>query len=158
MDSIFNEAMSRSIQANLALKTLYCFSLFFILPISLFGASGWLGMMTGGGFLPAPILMWLLLIVWRLVYVVRYRNALDSLKSNKFLFLLRKISILLMVVGIMASLTIFIRRPITEFVFRNVGDDGIAYVIVGLWIYCISLAALFLGAGGFEVSRKFSKT
>jgi len=140
----------------LPLKILYCVSLVSLLPVSFFGATGWIGMMTGGGFLPGPVLMWLVLVLWRLIYVVRHSDALASTQSNKFIYLLRQFSFLLMVAGVLTTLSIFVRRPLAGLVFKNVGDGGIAYAIVGFWIYCISLASLSLGLVLFELSRKFS--
>ena len=66
--------------------------------------------------------------------------------------LLRGMGILLMIVGSSAALLIVFIRPLTLAIFGRPGDGGVAYFVVGVFLYVISLAG-WLGIILFEASR-----
>ena len=148
--------MSMERKASNSLKWLYCLTLAaMIFPVGLSGGSGWIGMATGGGLLGGVPFLPLLLVGWavyRIVQVVRSPNALDVYVSGDFVKLLRGMGILLMIVGSSAALLIVFIRPLTLAIFGRPGDGGVAYFVVGVFLYVISLAG-WLGIILFEASR-----
>ncbi len=145
-------------EAGRVLKWLYCLSLIAVIfPSGLFGASGWIGLATGGGMLSGglvPLLVLFAAFVYRIVLVVRDPHRLDAYVTSTPLKLLRGFGVFLMVAGLLGSLAIFFIGPLALGIFGKPGDAGVAYFVVGLAISLISSAGL-PGVLVFEASRLF---
>jgi hypothetical protein len=143
-------------KAGKLLKWLYCLTLVaMIFPSGLLGASGMVGMATGGGLMSYGMFIGLLFVIgllYRIFLVVRFQNTLDAFVSGKFVKALRGVGIFLMVVGLSASLLIFFIKPLTLAIFGQSGGNGIAFFVVGVFLYFISALA-WLGIIVFEISR-----
>lgn len=146
------------IEASRSIKWLYCLTLIAgIFPSGIFGASGWVGLATGGGMLGAgmiPLVILLAAFIYRIVVVSRQPHTLDAHVPNARIKLLRRFGIFLMSAGLIGSLAIFFIRPLALGIFGKPGDAGVAFFVVGLFVYLISSAGL-LGLIVFEASRLF---
>lgn len=145
-------------EARRSLKWLYCLTLIAaIFPSGLFGATGWVGLATGGGMLRAGIFALAILLaifIYRIVLVVRSPHTLDAYITSTPVKLLRYLGIFLMVAGLIGSFAIFFIRPLTLGIFGQPGDSGVAFFVMGVMLYLISSAGL-AGLLMFEASRLF---
>lgn len=145
-------------EASHSLKWLYCLTLITaIFPSGLFGAAGWVGLATGGGLLGGGIIALAILLaifIYRIVLVVRSPHTLDAYIASTRIKLMRYSGIFLMTVGLIGSFTIFFVKPLALGIFGRPGDSGVAFFIVGVFVYLISSAGL-LGLLIFEASRLF---
>lgn len=146
------------IEASRSLKWLYCLTLVTIIfPSGMFGASGWMGLVTGGGLFSGGIfaLIFLLAIfIYRIVVVARNPSTLDAYVASARIKLLRYLAIFMMGAGLIGSITIFFVRPLALKLFGSPGDSGVAFLVVGIFVYLLSSAGV-LGLLMFEVSRLF---
>lgn len=146
-----------ALPASKPLKWLYCLTLAaMVVPAGILGASGAVGMATGGGLMGGgPIISLLLMVgvVYRIYKVVRVPNTLDSVASSGFGKVLCWLGILLMVVGLGASLLIFSIKPLTLAIFGQAEHIGAAFFVVGFFLYLFS-AAGWLGIILFECGRR----
>jgi len=138
------------------LKWLYCLTLVaMIVPSGLLGASGAVGMATGGGLIGGGPIVALLLVagmVYRIYQVVRFSGALDVYVSGSGGKVVHGLGIFLMIVGLAASLLVFFIKPLTLAIFGQAGDAGVAFFVVGVFLYLIS-ATGWLGVILFELNR-----
>lgn len=141
-----------------SLKWLYCLTLIAgIFPSGLFGASGWIGLATGGGMFSgglAAVAIPLAVFIYRIVLVVRNPHRLDAYVTSTPVRLLRNLGIVLMVLGLIGSFGIFFIGPLALGIFGKAGDGGVAFFVVGLVVSLISSAGLS-GLLAFEASRLF---
>jgi hypothetical protein len=145
-------------EASKSLKWLYCLTLIAaIFPTGIFGAAGWVGLATGGGLLSGGIIAVAILLavfIYRIVLVTRNRHTLDAYIANTRIKLLRNIGIFLMIIGLIGSFSIFFIKPLALGIFGKPGDSGVAFFVVGVFVYLISSSGL-LGLLMFEASRLF---
>ena len=145
-------------ETSRALKWLYCLTLIAgIFPSGLFGASGWIGLATGGGMFSgglAALAIFLAVFIYRIVLVVRNPHRLDAYITSTSVRLLRNFGIFLMIAGLIGSFGIFFIGPLALGIFGKAGDGGVAFFMVGLVISLISSAGLS-GLLAFEASRLF---
>jgi hypothetical protein len=145
-------------EASRSLKWLYCLSLIAaIFPSGMMGAAGWVGLATGGGLLSGGIFALVILLaafIYRIVLVVRNPHTLDAYITSTPVKLLRHLGIFLMAVGLLGSFTIFFIKPLALGIFGKPGDAGVAFFVVGIFVYLLSSAGL-LGLLMFEASRLF---
>jgi hypothetical protein len=143
-------------KASKFLKWLYCLTLVaMIVPSGMLGASGMVGMATGGGLLGHGALVALLLVVgflFRIYQIVRFPNTLDVYVSGMFSKALRGLGVFLMIVGLSASLLILFIKPLALAISGQSGDNGVVFFAVGVYLYFISVAG-WLGVILFEVGR-----
>ena len=141
-----------------SVKWLYCLTLIAgIFPSGLFGASGWIGLATGGGMFSGGLVavaIFLAVFIYRIVLVVRDPHRLDAYVTSTSVRLLRILGIVLMVAGLIGSVGIFFIGPLAMVIFGKAGDGGVAFFVVGLVISVISSAGLS-GLLAFEASRLF---
>lgn len=144
------------LKASRSLKWLYCLSLIAaIFPTGIFGAAGWMGLVTGRGILQGGfifVIPFLLIVGYRVFLVARRPHTLDSYITGKGIKALRVIGIFLMAIGMVASIGIFFLKPLTFGIFGTPGDAGIAFFAMGMWLYFFSSAGLY-GLLLFEGSR-----
>lgn len=145
-------------EASRSLKWLYCLSLITaIFPSGLFGAAGWVGLTTGGGLFSGGIIavaIFLGIFIYRIVLVARNPHTLDAYIASTRIKLMRYLGIFLMSIGLLGSITIFFIKPLALGIFGKPGDSGVAFFVVGVFVYLISSAGL-LGLLMFEASRLF---
>lgn len=145
-------------EASNLIKWLYCLTLIAgIFPSGIFGASGWVGLAMGGGMFGGGLVAIAILLaafIYRIVVVVRHPHTLDAFIPSTRIKLLRKFGIFLMGIGLIGSLALFFIKPLALGIFGKPGDAGVAFFVVGLFVYLISSAGL-LGLFVFEASRLF---
>jgi len=145
-------------EAGRPLKWLYCLTLIAaIFPKGWFGAVGWVGLATGGGGLNGWILavvIFLVIVIYRIILVARNPHMLDAYIVNTRIKLLRYFGIFLMSIGLIGSFIIFLIKPLALSIFGKPGDSGVAFFVVGVFVYLISSSGL-LGLLMFEASRLF---
>ena len=145
-------------EASRSLKWLYCLVLIAtIFPTGKLGASGWVGLATGGGIFGGGIVglaILLAIFIYRIVVVARNPHTLDAYVTSKGTKLLRSFGIFLMVIGLIGSLAVFFIRPLAMGIFGKPGDAGAAFLVVGLALYVMSSAGI-AGLLMFEASRLF---
>lgn len=145
-------------EAGRSLKWLYCLILLVtIFPSGLLGATGWVGLATGGGIFGGGIVglaILLAIFIYRIVLVVRSPHTLDAYVTSTPVKLLRNLGIFLMVIGLIGSFAVFFIRPLALGMFGKPGDGGVAFFVVGIMLYVISSAGL-TGLLMFESSRLF---
>lgn len=136
-------------------KFAYCLGLIGFIFVGVFASSSWIGLAFGGGIFRAGLIIpdiALLLIGFRIVTVAFNPTALDVYVNSRFFKFTRSTGVFLIYVGLLAMIGMFLIKPITLLIFSNVGDDGIAYFVVG--IYLVLLACLAIpGFIVFEVTR-----
>ena len=147
--------MSMEIKPSRIFKFAYCLGLIGFIFVGIFASSSWIGLAFGGGIFRAGLIIpdiALLLIGFRIVIVAFNPTALDVYVNSGFFKFARSIGVFLIYVGLLAMIGMFLIKPITLLIFSNVGDDGIAYFVVG--IYLVLLACLAIpGFIVFEVTR-----
>lgn len=153
----FNEGIAiMKLEVSRSMKWLYCLTLIAaIFPTGVFGASGWMGLVTGGGLLQGGfifVIPLLLIVGYRVFLVTRKPHTLDSCITGKGIKALRVMGIVLMVIGMVASIGILFLKPLTLGIFGTPGDAGIAFFAMGMWLYFFSSAGLY-GLLLFEASR-----
>lgn len=119
------------------------------------GISSAVGMAYGVGCLSGIPIFSILIsaaLVYRIVQVMRLQNSLDMLISGRAVWILRAGGVLLMCVGLGATLLLLFIRPLTLIIFPNPGDNGIAFFVVGVVLYPFAGAGWF-GIGAFELAR-----
>jgi hypothetical protein len=145
-------------EASRSLKWLYCLILIVtIFPSGLLGASGWVGLATGGGIFSGGLVALAILLaifIYRIVLVARSPHTLDAYITSTPVKLLRNLGIFLMVIGLIGSFAVFFIRPLALGMFGKPGDAGAAFFVVGIVLYVISSAGL-AGLLMFEASRLF---
>lgn len=145
-----------NITASRKLRLLYCLTLLGgIFPAALFGASGWVGLATGGGlfgWLGTGALVVLVFVLHRVYQVIRFSSALDARAGNFGVKALRVVGILGMLVGTLATLGMFFSGPLTLMIFGKPGDGGVAFFFTGVMLYMLSTLG-WLGWFLFELSR-----
>jgi hypothetical protein len=145
-------------EASRSLKWLYCLILIVtIFPTGLLGASGWVGLATGGGIFSGGLIglaILLAIFIYRIVLIVRSPHTLDAYVPSTPVKLLRNFGIFLMVIGLIGSFAVFFIRPLALGMFGKPGDAGVAFFVVGIVLYVISSAGL-AGLLMFEASRLF---
>jgi hypothetical protein len=145
-------------EASRKLKWLYCLTLITaVFPSGLFGGAGWIGLATGGGMLGGGIVALAILLaifIYRIVLVARNPHTLDAYITSTPVKLLRYLGIFLMAIGLIGSFAIFFIKPLALGIFGKPGDAGVAFFVVGVFIYLISSAGL-IGLLMFEASRLF---
>ncbi|MFY9259008.1 MAG: hypothetical protein WAO71_00715 [Gallionella sp.] len=145
-------------EASRTLKWLYCLTLIAaIFPTGLMGARGWVGLTTGGGLFGGGIIAVVILLaifIYRIVLVARNPHTLAAYIASTRIKLLRYFGIFLMSIGLLGSFTIFFIKPLALGIFGKPGDNGIAFFVVGVFVYLISSSGL-LGLLLFEASRLF---
>jgi len=143
-------------RAGKLLKCLYCLTVVaMIIPAGLLGASGWVGLAMGGGFIGAQQYVGLVIAGWfiyRVYQVVRFPDALDVYVSGMVVKLFRVSGIVLMMLGLVFSTLIAFVKPLTLAIFGRAGDAGIAYFVVGVFLYLLTSAG-WLGLILFEIGR-----
>lgn len=141
-------------RASATLRALYCLALLtWVFPGMIFGASGWIGLATGGlWFGAAGTLAVLTLVLFRCYQVIRHADALDARLEGKTTRALRAIGIFGMAIGAAASLGIIFLKPLTLMVFGSRSESGIEFFIMGLILWALSNVGP-LGWALFEVSR-----
>lgn len=145
------------LDANGKLKWLYCLALATgLFPTLLAGASGWIAMAVGagwlGGFGAFGLLPILILSIYRIVTVVKMQSALGAFITRPSVKVLRLLGISGMIIGVIGSIAILFIVPITVGLFGKMAYSGIAFFATGLGLYLIAsvgLPALML----FEFSR-----
>lgn len=144
--------------ASRKLKWLYCLTLITaIFPSGLFGGAGWVALATGGGMLGGGIFVLAILLaifIYRIVLVARSPHTLDAYITSTPVKLLRYLGLFLMEIGLIGAFAIFFIKPLALGIFGKPGDGGVAYFVVGIFIYLISSSGL-LGLLMFEASRLF---
>jgi hypothetical protein len=145
-------------EASRSLKWLYCLTLIAVIfPSGLFGAAGWVGLATGGGILSGGIYALVILLaifIYRIVLIVRNPHTLAAYIPSTRIKLLRYLAIFLMVIGLIGSIAIFFIKPLALGIFGKPGDSGVAFFVMGMYIYLVSSAGL-PGLLMFEASRLF---
>lgn len=145
-------------EASRSLKWLYCLTLITaIFPSGLFGTAGWVGLATGGGLFSGGIIAVAILLgifIYRIVLVARNPHTLDAYITSTRIKLMRYLGIFLMTIGLLGSFTIFFIKPLALGIFGKPGDGGVAFFVVGTFVYLLSSAGL-LGLLMFEASRLF---
>jgi len=145
-------------EASRSLKWLYCLILVVtIFPSGMLGASGWVGLATGGGIFGGGLIGLAILFaifIYRIVLVARSPHTLDAYVTSTPVKLLRYFGIFLMVIGLIGSFAVFFIRPLALGIFGKPGDAGVAFFVVGVVLYVISSAGL-AGLLMFEASRLF---
>jgi hypothetical protein len=145
-------------EASKSLKWLYCLTLVAaIFPSGIFGAAGWVGLASGGGMFSGGLMavaILLAIFIYRIVLVTRNPHTLDAYIASTRIRLLRYFGIFLMSIGLIGSFTIFFIKPLALGIFGKPGDSGVAFFVVGLFVYLISSSGL-LGLLMFEASRLF---
>lgn len=145
-------------EASKSLKWLYCLTLIAaIFPTGIFGAAGWVGLASGGGLFSGGIIAVAILLavfIYRIVLVARNPHTLDAYIASTRIKLLRYFGIFLMSIGLLGSFTIFFIKPLALGIFGKPGDSGVAFFVVGVFVYLISSSGL-LGLLLFEASRLF---
>ena len=111
------------------------------------------GMVVGGGLLFLPLMGWPL---YRIYQIVRFPDTLDAFIGKTSVKVLRTIGIFLMGVGLIGSLSILFIKPLTLAIAGQPGENGIAFFVVGVFLYFIS-AMGWVGMILFEVSRDMGK-
>ncbi len=144
-----------TIVATRTLKVVYCLTLLGAIVAAMVASSGWIGLAFGGGAFRSGLLIpvaILLVAVYRVISIFRKPAALDVNATGLFARGIRKLSIVLMWCGLLATIGLFFVKPITLAVFRSAGDGGVGYFVVG--VYLVMLSALgVLGIIMFEVTR-----
>jgi hypothetical protein len=144
--------------AGRSLKWLYCLILIVtIFPSGMLGASGWVGLATGGSIFSGGLIGLAILFaifIYRIVLVARSPHTLDAYVTSTPLKLLRYFGIFLMVIGLIGSFAVFFIKPLALGIFGKPGDAGVAFFVVGVVLYVISSAGL-AGLLMFEASRLF---
>ncbi|MDB5801581.1 MAG: hypothetical protein JWL63_2520 [Rhodocyclales bacterium] len=147
-----------NIQANKYLRGLYCLALILtFFPTALFGSTGWAALATGGGLLAGGALLALPMLfafIYRIFLVAKYKDTLNAINVNGFTALVRKLGILLMILGVLGAVSILFTRVIALGIFGQAGEGGIAYFVVGMYAYLIAGLGL-PGVMVFEASRLF---
>lgn len=145
-------------EASKSLKWLYCLTLISVIfPVGIFGAAGWVGLATGGGLLRGGISAVAIIsaiLIYRIVLVARHPHTLDAYIASTRIKLMRYLAIFLMSLGVLGSLAIFFIQSLELGMFGKPGDSGVAYFVVGMFVYILSSAGL-LGLLMFEASRLF---
>ncbi len=145
-------------EAGRSLRWLYCLTLVAaIFPVGLFGAAGWVGLATGGGLFSmgrVAVVIFLAMVIYRIVLVARNPQTLSAYIASRKINFLRYLGIFLMAIGLIGSITIFFIRPLTLGLFKNPGDSGVAFFVVGMYLYFVSSFGL-VGLLLFEASRLF---
>lgn len=145
-------------EASRSLKWLYCLTLIAaIFPSGLMGAAGWVGLATGGGLFSGgmvAVVILLAIFIYRIALVARNPHTLDAYIASTRIKLMRYLGIFLMAIGLLGSFTIFLIRPLALGIFGQPGDSGVAFFVVGVFVYLLSSAGL-LGLLMFEASRLF---
>lgn len=142
--------------ANRFARYVYLVGLIFtVFPGPWLGRSGWVALATGGAYALlglGPILT-LAVVAWRFVYVVRHREALASPAGHPVAAFVQWLGVFVISVGAIGSIAVFFGAPLTRWLFRgNVGEDGIAYFVVGLGLLFITSATIY-GLALFELGR-----
>jgi len=141
------------------LKWLYSLtSVAMIYPAGVMGASGWVGMATGGGVLGnAPFVELVIVcgLIFRVIQVVFRANALDVYVGGAFVKLLRVSAMFLMGTGLLAVTLMLFVKPLTSAILGQ-SDDGVTFFAVGVYLYFFSLIG-FPGLILFEIARMLAK-
>lgn len=143
-------------ESSRGLKWLYCLTLITVIfPSGMYGAASWAGLATGGGLFSRGMLLLLIVpIVYRIVLVARDPDKLTAYVSSTRIKILRNLAIFFMATGLIGSFAIFFIQPLALSIFGKPGDSGVAFFVVGIFIYLLSSAGL-LGLLMFEASRLF---
>jgi len=145
-------------EASRFLKWMYCLTLITVIfPSGMYGAASWAGLATGGGLLSGGVVavaIFLVIVIYRIVLVVRSPHTLDAYITRTSVKLLRYFGIFLMSIGLVGSFAIFFIKPLALGIFGKPGDSGVAFFVVGIFIYLLSSAGI-LGLLMFEASRLF---
>jgi hypothetical protein len=124
--------------------------------VSSLAQSGWVGLATGGSLLgmmgPMVFTGVTALVLYRAYTVLRYRDAIAARRPYLIGWLVRYAGWLVMLVAALGSLAIVFRGPLTLMLFKTVGENGIAFFVVGLYAVMAAGAAL-PGVLIFELSR-----
>jgi hypothetical protein len=70
--------------------------------------------------------------------------------------ILRVARLLLMFAGLTAALLMLFIKPLTLMIFRQPGDNGVGFFVVGVFLYAFT-GASWLGLGAFEAGRLLGK-
>ena len=142
--------------ASGATRLVYCIALFSFFPASLLGSSGWIGLTLGrpgvGLVQQFVFLLIAAAVSFRIYQVLRYRGALDSFVSNRFVATLRALCIAVMLVGGLLGLAIFFIRPLVMLIFETPGDSGVAFYVVGIFLALFAPLG-WQGCVAFEATR-----
>jgi hypothetical protein len=119
----------------------------FLVPIGL-SASGWVGLSLGrgpgeGGILMVGTLIFALLILWRLVVVASGRSRLDRPAASGALRVLRQFALVCLYVGAVVVLLDLFGRPLLRMIFRQPGDAGVMFYVVGVYLAVLKSIGLF---------------
>lgn len=141
-------------RASPALRALYCLALLtWVFPGMIIGASGWIGLATGGPWFGAVgTLAIVTLVLFRCYQVVRHADALDVRLEGNAARVLHGCGVAGMAIGTLASLAIFFLKPITLAVFGSRSDSGVEFFVMGLILWALSNVGP-LGWVLFELSR-----
>jgi hypothetical protein len=124
--------------------------------VSSLAQSGWVGLATGGSLLgmmgPMVFTGVTALVLYRAYTVLRYRDAIAARRPYLIGWLVRYAGWLVMLVAALGSLAIVFRGPLTLMLFKTVGENGIAFFVVGLYAVMAAGAAP-PGVLIFELSR-----
>ena len=143
-------------ESSRGLKWLYCLTLItLIFPSGMYGAASWAGLVTGGGLLSGGMLLLLIVpLIYRIIVVARNPHTLDAYITSTRIKILRNLAIFFMATGLIGSFAIFFIQPLALSIFGKPGDSGVAFFVVGIFIYLLSSAGI-LGLLMFEASRLF---
>src|SRR5436305_8730840 len=89
---------------------------------------------------------------YRTYVVVRRQDAIDVFVNSWIGVAFRRLSIVLMVTGILGSASILFLKPITIAIFKETGDNGIAFFVTGVFLYLIAITGI-VGVLMFEIIR-----
>ncbi|WP_449447560.1 hypothetical protein [Thermomonas brevis] len=142
--------------ASLATKVAYCLAVLgAVVPIGL-AKSDWVALGTGvTSVLPIPYVGPILLLalgLYRVIVVIRSRNALSSPAAQGFVALLRSAGIFLIYIGAISAVISWISGPLMQSVLRSRTESGAEFFAVGLLLTLLGSTGT-LGLLLFEFGR-----
>lgn len=150
--------MAPQLPASRFLRLVYCLVLVAaVVPIGR-AEAGWVGAVIGGaglGVVPSfGPMIFIALALFRIVLVVRYRQSLDTPRTEGFSRVLRFIGLALLYLGALAALVTWIALPLLRWLVPERTDAGIEFY-TELFLY-LGAGLGMLGLTLFELSRLLS--
>lgn len=141
---------------SIPLRVAYCLVVLgAVLPFGL-AASGWVAAARGPSLLgTVPFIGPLLLAAlgaYRVYLVARYSSTLSSPPVSGVAVAMRRIGIVVIYVGVVATLLSWVGRPLMRAVMTSRTESGVEFFVAGMYLSLIAGAGL-LGLLLFEFSR-----
>jgi len=141
---------------SLLTRLIYAGGALSVLPVTLVGSSGWVGLATGGMLIgQVGATLFLLIgaaILFRVYQVLRYPRALETRPAGWVAKGFRGLALVTMLVGGLAGIGLFMIRPITYALMKNPGENGIGFFVIGLSLAVVASAG-WKGCVVYEIAR-----